>query len=111
MFTTTAIRVVPFWDRLIVGGELDPLQRARFQVHLDAWLGQKPPSYTLDLRPTRLIDSSALGLVVGASPPRRHPGESPGVVRGDRHRAGAPRHPPHRAGPRIPRQTGLGIGC
>jgi anti-anti-sigma factor len=67
MYTASSFSVErPSRDRLIVGGELDLSNAPDFKAHLDEWLGQNLPAYTLDLRPTRLIDSSALGLVVGA---------------------------------------------
>lgn len=56
----------PSPECLVIGGELDLSNAPRFKARLDDWLGQNLPSYTLDLRPTELIDSSGLGLVVGA---------------------------------------------
>ena len=56
----------PSPEHLVIGGELDLSNAPQFKTRLDGWLNQNLPSYTLDLRPTRLIDSSGLGLVVGA---------------------------------------------
>ena len=65
--TTSDISVdQPAQHLMVVGGELDLSNASHLKAHLDEWLGQNLPSYTLDLRPTRLIDSSGLGLVVGA---------------------------------------------
>ncbi|MBW3623784.1 MAG: STAS domain-containing protein [Armatimonadetes bacterium] len=56
----------PSPECLVVGGEVDLSNAPLLKSHLDEWLSGGLPSYTLDLRPTRIIDSSGLGLVVGA---------------------------------------------
>ena len=56
----------PTKDRLVLGGEVDLSNAPQVKAALDAWLNQRLPSYTLDLRPLTRIDSSGLGLVVGA---------------------------------------------
>jgi len=67
MYSPSAFNVEqPAPECLVLGGELDLSNALTVKSHLDDWLGQNLDSYTLDLRPTRLIDSSALGLVVGA---------------------------------------------
>jgi anti-sigma B factor antagonist len=56
----------PSKEVLVLGGEMDLSNAPRVKPLLDEWLGQRLPSYTLDLRPLQRIDSSGLGLVVGA---------------------------------------------
>jgi anti-sigma B factor antagonist len=51
---------------LILKGEVDLSNAPRVKPLLDEWLGQRLTSYTLDLRGLQRIDSSGLGLVVGA---------------------------------------------
>ena len=51
---------------LVLGGEINLSNASRVKSILDDWLGQRLSSYTLDLRPLQLVDSSGLGLVVGA---------------------------------------------
>ena len=66
MVTSAFSAEQPAPHHLIVGGELDLSNAPLFKSRLDEWLSQNLDTYTLDLRPTRLIDSSGLGLVVGA---------------------------------------------
>lgn len=56
----------PSREVLVLGGEVDLSNAAKVKTHLDDWLSQNLSSYMLDLRPLKLIDSSGLGLVVGA---------------------------------------------
>ncbi len=53
-------------DTLVLGGEIDLSNAESVKDLLDQWLARDLPSYTLDLRPLRIIDSTGLGLVVGA---------------------------------------------
>ncbi len=56
----------PSPGHLILGGEIDLSNAGQVKPLLDRWLNQQLPAYTLDLRSLQRIDSSGLGLVVGA---------------------------------------------
>jgi anti-sigma B factor antagonist len=56
----------PTIDVMVLGGEVDLSNAASVKSLLDEWLKMNLATYTLDLRPLKLIDSSGLGLVVGA---------------------------------------------
>ena len=51
---------------MVLGGEVDLSNSPQVKSLLEEWLRKSLPSYTLDLRPLKRIDSSGLGLVVGA---------------------------------------------
>ena len=51
---------------LVLGGEVDLSNAPQVKALLDEWLARALPVYSLDLRPLTRIDSSGLGLIVGA---------------------------------------------
>ena len=66
--STQAILTVaqPSSETLVIGGEVDLSNAAQLKEVLDGWLKQSLPAYKLDVRGLRRIDSSGLGLIVGA---------------------------------------------
>jgi anti-anti-sigma factor len=56
----------PSPETVILGGEVDLSNARQVKAVLDGWLDQQLSSYVLDLRQVQRIDSSGLGLVVGA---------------------------------------------
>lgn len=66
--STQAILTVaqPSRECLVLGGEVDLSNAAQLKEVLDGWLKQSLSVYKLDVRGLKRIDSSALGLIVGA---------------------------------------------